>query len=144
MKKLVYDFLLAKNRLNTHYIAEQYLENVSMRNLHNHSHYEILYICENERILIAEKKQYILNANSIALIPPYILHRTLGIGELSNRNGSTIYIREIKNILEKKHINSLKKLHFSMKISLKRMKTELCRLCPVSPLKTVLSVQAVW
>ncbi len=101
MKKFEYDLLLAKNRLYTHYIAEQYLENVTMKNIHNHSHYEILYIYESERILIAEKKQYILNKNNVALIPPYTLHRTLGKSEQSNDKYKKYLINFTKEFVDK-------------------------------------------
>ena len=77
MKKFEYDILLGDNKFYTHYISEQYIDNITMKNMHNHSHYEILYILGGERILIAEKKQYTLNKNSIALVPPYTLHRTV-------------------------------------------------------------------
>ena len=77
MKKFEYDFLLGENKFYTHYISEQYIDNITMKNVHNHSHYEILYILDGERILFAEKKQYILNKNSVALVPPYTLHKTV-------------------------------------------------------------------
>lgn len=81
MKKFDYDLLLTKSRLYTHYIAEQNSQNLTMKSIHNHSHYEILYIPEGERILVAEKSKYKLDKNCIALVPPYTLHRTLKSSE---------------------------------------------------------------
>jgi len=81
MKKFDYDLLLTKSRFYTHYIAEQNSQNLTMKNIHNHSHYEILYIPDGERILVAEKSKYSLNRNCIALVPPYTLHRTLKSSE---------------------------------------------------------------
>lgn len=78
MKKFEYDLLLGKHGLYTYGIIEQYQNNVTMKNIHHHSHYEILYIFESERTLVAEDKQYVLDKNHIALIPPYTLHRTVG------------------------------------------------------------------
>ena len=85
MKKYVYDILLGENKFYTHYISEQYIDNITMRNMHNHSHYEILYIFGGERILIAEKKQYVLNKNSVALVPPYTLHKTIESAEYKQK-----------------------------------------------------------
>lgn len=81
MKKFDYDLLLYKNKFHNHYISQQCPENVAMKNIHNHSHYEILYISGGERILVAEKNKYVLNKNTVALVPPYTLHRTLNSTE---------------------------------------------------------------
>ena len=77
MRKIDYDLLVYKNKFHNHYISQQNSMNIAMKEIHNHSHYEILYISGGERILVAEKNKYLLNRNSVALVPPYTLHRTL-------------------------------------------------------------------
>lgn len=77
MKKYDYDLLLVKNKFYTHRIVEQWPENITMQNIQNHSHYEILYVTEGERVLMAEKDKYLLNRKGIVVVPPYTLHRTL-------------------------------------------------------------------
>ena len=99
MKKFEYDILLGDNKFYTHYISEQHLENVAMRNMHNHSHYEILYILGGERVLIAEKKQYTLNKNSVALVPPYTLHRTTASGKDTNNRYKKYMINFTKDFI---------------------------------------------
>ncbi len=56
MEKRDYDLLLQKDKLFAYYVAEQSVKSTTMRNKHNHSHYEILYVYEGERILQVEKQ----------------------------------------------------------------------------------------
>ena len=84
MRKIEYDVLLYNNRMHNHFIYEETVKDVQMNSMHTHSHYEILYIYEGERELFVEEgKTYAINKNRIAFIPPYILHKTVGL------NGST-------------------------------------------------------
>lgn len=76
MKKVDYDLLLDNNKLCSHNICRQERVHLGMKDMHNHAHYEILYIYTGERILFVEKEKYMLNKNTIAVLPPYILHRT--------------------------------------------------------------------
>ena len=59
-----------------------YLNKNTMSEAHYHSHYEMLYVMENERYLVANERKYILNKGTIALIAPYTPHRTIA-GERS-------------------------------------------------------------
>lgn len=69
--------LLHDTKSSVYGISHQVInESIDMKSMHYHAHYEILYIYQNERILSCENKTYQLNKNSIALIPPYILHKT--------------------------------------------------------------------
>lgn len=76
MKKVDYDILLYNNKVHSHYMSKQERVRHGMRDMHNHAHYEILYIFKGERILYVEKEKYLLNKNTIAVLPPYLLHRT--------------------------------------------------------------------
>lgn len=76
MKKVDYDILLYNNKVHSHYMSKQERVRQGMRDMHNHAHYEILYIFKGERILYVEKEKYLLNKNTIAVLPPYLLHRT--------------------------------------------------------------------
>ncbi len=101
MKKFDYDLLLTKSKLYTHYIAEQNSQNLTMKSIHNHSHYEILYIPEGERVLVAEKSKYKLDKNCIALVSPYILHRTLKSTSYTNNYYKKYLINFTKDFLAK-------------------------------------------
>lgn len=68
--------LLNKQNLSFAVKKITYFERLTMHELHYHDHYEILYISENERFLTVNGVRYLLNKNSIALIPPYIPHLT--------------------------------------------------------------------
>ena len=76
MKKVDYDILLYNNKVHSHYMSKQERVRHGMHDMHNHAHYEILYIFKGERILYVEKEKYLLNKNTIAVLPPYLLHRT--------------------------------------------------------------------
>lgn len=76
MKKVDYDILLYNNKVHSHYMSKQERVRQEMRDMHNHAHYEILYIFKGERTLYIEKEKYLLNKNAIAVLPPYLLHRT--------------------------------------------------------------------
>ena len=67
--------------------------------MHNHSHYEILYIFGGERILIAEKKQYVLNKNSVALVQPYTLHKTIESAEYKQKKYRKYMINFTKDFI---------------------------------------------
>lgn len=55
-----------------------YIGNVSMPYSHYHEHYEILYVRENSRILtVNNSDKHILNDTNIALIKPFLIHKTL-------------------------------------------------------------------
>lgn len=101
MKNFVYDLLIDKNNFYTHNIVEKSSVNESMPYTHNHEHYEILYVYDSERILIAEKNKYILNKNTIALIPPYTIHRTIASPTASNENCKRYLINFTKDFVSK-------------------------------------------
>ena len=101
MRKIDYDLLLHENKFHTHFISRQDPMNITMKNIQNHSHYEILYVIDGERILVAEKKQYLLNKNNIALIPPYTLHRTLKSVEYSSEKYKKYLINFTRDFIGK-------------------------------------------
>ncbi len=68
---------LLKNKREYRAETINYLGNVSMPYPHFHEHYEILYVRENSRILMVNNHdKYILNDKNIALIKPFMLHKT--------------------------------------------------------------------
>lgn len=68
------DLLESKRELKAETI--DYIGNVSMPYAHYHEHYEILYVRENSRILAVNDEEYMLNEGSIALIKPFLMHKT--------------------------------------------------------------------
>lgn len=60
-----------------------YQSKTDMKQTHYHHHYEILYIYENSRVLHIGDKQYTLNKNNVAFVPPLIPHRTLSDSSLT-------------------------------------------------------------
>lgn len=69
---------LLKNKREYKAETINYIGNVSMPYSHFHEHYEILYVRENSRILMVNNRdKYILNDANIALIKPFIIHKTL-------------------------------------------------------------------
>lgn len=52
-----------------------------------------------ERILIAEKKQYVLNKNSVALVPPYTLHKTIESAEYKQKKYRKYMINFTKDFI---------------------------------------------
>ena len=101
-----FDDLLSKQN---HFKIERmtYHKNVSMSSSHYHSHYEILYIESGSRtISLNETKHIELNQNTIALLPPNIIHATKSNSETQTRvliNISYDLINEIANF-SSKHI----------------------------------------
>ena len=57
-----------------------YIDSRTMPEMHYHSHYEILYVTKNERVLTLGENDYVLNSECVALIPPYIPHLTTSGG----------------------------------------------------------------
>lgn len=84
-------------------LKSTYTENKDMPQMHYHRHYELLYVYSNSRILKVGEKEYELNKNTVALIPPYIPHMTLSGGTLPQEriliNFSEAYIHEIRKAL---------------------------------------------
>ena len=80
-----------------------YLENKNMGQMHYHKHYEILYILDNSRILTVGEKEYVLDKNVVALIPPFIPHLTVSGGTLPQRrlliNFAESYLHDIRKSL---------------------------------------------
>lgn len=69
---------LLKNKREYKAETINYHGNVSMPYSHFHEHYEILYVRENSRILMVNNhNKYILNDTNIALIKPFMIHKTL-------------------------------------------------------------------
>ena len=54
----------------------------NMPRTHYHRHYEILYVYNNTRTLIVGEREYTLDKNVVAIIPPFIPHLTLSGGVL--------------------------------------------------------------
>lgn len=77
MQKAVKDLLTDNGRIFDISISGYPRAYYSMPELHYHKHYEILFVCENERILLANDSKTPLNRNNILLMPPFILHRTI-------------------------------------------------------------------
>lgn len=84
-------------------IESSYYENKNMGQMHYHKHYEILYIFDNSRILTVGEKEYVLDKNVVALIPPFIPHLTVSGGALPQRrlliNFTESYIHDIRKLL---------------------------------------------
>ena len=75
MERLSEDLLKNKRGYKAETIS--YVGNVSMPYSHYHEHYEILYVRKNSRKLtINNKDKYILDENNIALIKPFLIHKT--------------------------------------------------------------------
>jgi len=84
-------------------LQSTYTENKNMPQMHYHGHYELLYVYHNSRTLIVGDKSYILDKNTVALIPPYIPHMTISGGTLPQErvliNFSESYVHEIRKAL---------------------------------------------
>ena len=80
-----------------------YTENKNMPQMHYHQHYEILYVYSNSRTLIIGDKEFVLNRNTVALIPPYIPHMTISGGVLPQErvmiNFTESFVHEIRKAL---------------------------------------------
>ncbi|MCK9479233.1 MAG: AraC family transcriptional regulator [Firmicutes bacterium] len=92
---------LLSDALNFSVDKMEYKDSMIMPNFHFHEHYEMLYVFDNERNLFISDNCYLLNKNSVAFIPPYILHKTL----CPNKNAQKRYLinfntNYIKNILD--------------------------------------------
>lgn len=80
-----------------------YNDRVEMSQTHYHCHYEILYIYHNSRILKIGDNEYTLDKGNVALIPPFIPHKTIS-GELIPQkrfllNFRTDFLDNMKQIL---------------------------------------------
>lgn len=91
------DLLIKQNQFEIEQMS--YHKNVSMSSSHYHSHYEILYIESGSRTISLNEAKYIeLNQNTIALLPPNIIHATKSNSETQSRiliNISADLINEI-------------------------------------------------
>jgi len=99
-----------KTHLNEFEIEKStYRENKNMPRMHYHKHYEILYVYNNFRTLAVGEKEYTLDKNTVALIPPFIPHLTLSGGILPQErlliNFTESYIHEIRNALKPDILN---------------------------------------
>ena len=52
-----------------------------MRQAHMHSHYEILYIYNNEKEFYLEGKKYLIGDNTICFVPPHVMHKTVALND---------------------------------------------------------------
>ncbi len=59
-----------------HIDCRTYTNKTTMSQMHYHHDYEILYVCENSRVIEIGDSCYTLDKNSVALIPPFIPHAT--------------------------------------------------------------------
>lgn len=92
-----------QNPVEFEVIESTYTENKDMPQMHYHKHYEILYVFNNSRTLTIGEKNYTLNKNTVALIPPFIPHMTVSDGILPQKrlliNFSESYVHEIRKVL---------------------------------------------
>ena len=76
---------------------------------HYHKHYEILYVYNNTRTLVVGEKEYVLDKNTVAIIPPFIPHLTLSGGCLPQErlaiNFRESYIHDIRIALGEDILN---------------------------------------
>ncbi|MBE7033090.1 MAG: helix-turn-helix domain-containing protein [Ruminococcaceae bacterium] len=72
----------------------------NMPRTHYHKHYEVLYIYNNTRTLVVGDREYLLDKNTVAIIPPFIPHLTLSGGVLPQErlaiNFYESYIHDIR------------------------------------------------
>lgn len=72
----------------------------NMPRKHYHKHYEVLYIYNNTRTLVVGDREYLLDKNTVAIIPPFIPHLTLSGGVLPQErlaiNFYESYIHDIR------------------------------------------------
>ena len=113
MDKFSKDLLENNKECSAEFI--NYIGRVSMPYSHYHEHYEILYVCENSRgLIINNKDRYILDNSNIALIKPFILHRTLSGADKKQKrmlvNFSNIFAEE-KISFAKSHILNFCRLY---------------------------------
>ena len=84
-------------------LKSTYRSNKDMSQMHYHKHYEILYVYNNTRLLVISEKKYVLDKDTVALIPPFIPHLTVSGGVLPEKrvliNFHESYIHDIRNIL---------------------------------------------
>lgn len=84
---------------------------------HYHEHYEILYVCENSRTLIHGDNIYQLDKNHLALISPYVLHKSFSGKEFPQRkfliNFTPMFVSSINRSLP---VDVLKQFDFSTPI----------------------------
>ncbi len=50
----------------------------SMPTLHSHDHYELYFLLEGERNFFVKNKLFVVNKNSLVIIPPFSMHKTEG------------------------------------------------------------------
>ena len=78
----------------------------SMNNLHSHAHYEIYFLLKGERSFFLSNSLYTLDAGSLVVIPPYVMHKTEGGPfERFNVNVSSDYL----DVFQKKTLDNLAK-----------------------------------
>lgn len=70
-----------------------YTTEQNMPRTHYHRQYEILYVYNNTRTLVVGDREYILDKNTVAIIPPFIPHLTLSGGVLPQKKFA-IYFHE--------------------------------------------------
>ena len=100
MEKLSEDLL--KNRCGYKAETISYVGNVSMVDSHYHEHYEILYVRKNSRNLtINNKDKYVLNENNIALIKPFLTHKTSSDENKKQRRSLINFSADVGNDLLK-------------------------------------------
>ena len=100
LEKLSEDLL--KNRCGYKAETISYVGNVSMVDSHYHEHYEILYVRKNSRNLtINNKDKYVLNENNIALIKPFLTHKTSSDENKKQRRSLINFSADVGNDLLK-------------------------------------------
>ncbi len=81
----------------------------NMPRTHYHKHYEILYVYNNTRNLVVGEREYTLDKNTVAIIPPFIPHLTLSGGVLPQErlaiNFYESYIHDVRIALGEDILN---------------------------------------
>jgi len=72
----------------------------NMPRTHYHHHYELLYVYNNTRTLVVGAREYVLDKDKVAIIPPFLPHLTLSGGVLPQKrlaiNFHESYIHDIR------------------------------------------------
>lgn len=97
----------------------------SMQNLHSHPHYEIYFLTSGERSFFLSNVLIKLEAPTILIIPPHVLHKTEGGSfERYNVNVSTNYLDEYQQeILREKSLRILKPSNTEMQRLIEHLDT---------------------
>ena len=71
-----------KNDPSLDFYIEKAIGKATMPHMHDHSAFELYYLCRGEREYFIGDKFYKIGEGDLVLIPHNLLHRTAGSGEL--------------------------------------------------------------